>query len=86
MTTDIFLFDVGKANTDIGVNYEVLENIKNGKTIASKYDTKELKFCTPNIVAVFSNEGPDLKALVKDRWKIFHIKSGDLVDVTKKYV
>ena len=86
MTTDIFLFDVGKANTDVGVNYEVLENIKNGKTIASKYDTKELKFRTPNIVAVFSNEGPDLKALVKDRWKIFHIKSGDLVDVTKKYV
>ena len=86
MTTDIFLFDVGKANTDVGVNYEVLENIKNGKTIASKYDTKELKFRTPNIVAVFSNEGPHLKALVKDRWKIFHIKSGDLVDVTKKYV
>ena len=39
-----------------------------------------------NIVAVFSNEGPDLKALVKDRWKIFQIKSDDLVDVTKKYV
>ena len=41
---------------------------ENGKTVASKYDTKELKFRTQNIVAVFSNRGPDLKALVKDRW------------------
>ena len=28
MTTDIFLFDVGKAETFDGVNYEVLEKIK----------------------------------------------------------
>merc|ERR1711954_191323 len=28
MTTDIFLFDVGKAKTEEGINYDVLESIK----------------------------------------------------------
>ena len=56
MTTDTFLFDVGKANTENGVNYELLEKIKNGRTVASKFDSKELKFKTPNTVVVFRNQ------------------------------
>ena len=48
MTTDTFLFDVGKANTDHEVNYELLEKIKNGRTVAAKFDSRELKFNTPN--------------------------------------
>ena len=86
MTTDIFLFDVGKAKTDDGVNYELLEKIKNGRILASKFDSKELKFHTPNTVVVFSNEKPDIKQLSKDRWKIFYIKDDDLVDATANYI
>ena len=86
MTTDIFLFDVGKAQTDDGVNYELLEKIKNGRILAAKFDSKELKFHTPNTVVVFSNEKPDVKQLSKDRWKIFHIKDDDLVDATANYI
>ena len=86
MTTDIFLFDVGKAQTDDGVNYELLEKIKNGRILASKFDSKELKFHTPNTVVVFSNEKPDVKQLSKDRWKIFYIKDDDLVDATANYI
>ena len=86
MTTDIFLFDVGKAQTDDGVNYELLEKIKNGRILASKFDSKELKFHTPNTVVVFSNEKPDIKQLSKDRWKIFYIKDDDLVDATANYI
>ena len=86
MTTDIFLFDVGKAQTDDGVNYELLEKIKNGRILASKLDSKELKFHTPNTVVVFSNEKPDVKQLSKDRWKIFYIKDDDLVDATANYI
>ena len=82
MTTDIFLFDVGKANTFDGVNYEVLEKIKNGRILASKFDSAELKLHTPNIVIVFSNDKPEVKQLAQDRWKIFKIKDDDLVDVT----
>ena len=86
MTTDIFLFDVGKAQTDDGVNYELLEKIKNGRILASKFDSKELKFHTPNTIVVFSNEKPDVKQLSKDRWKIFYIKDDDLVDATANYI
>ena len=86
MTTDIFLFDVGKANTDHGVNYELLEKIKNGRIVASKFDSKELKFNTPNTVVVFSNEKPYVSELSKDRWKIFRIRDDDLIDVTDIYV
>ena len=86
MSTEIFLFDVGKAFTCDGVNYELLEKIKNGRVLASKFDSKELKFKTPNIVVVFSNEAPEVKQLSKDRWKIFQIRDDDLIDVTDKYV
>ena len=86
MTIDTFLFDVGKANTENGVNYELLEKIKNGRTVASKFDSKELKFKTPNTVVVFSNEKPDVKELSNDRWKIFRIRDDDLIDVTDIYV
>jgi hypothetical protein len=73
MTTDIFLFDIGKARTEEEMNYELLEQIKNGRTLASQFDSKELKFLTPNVVVVFSNEKPDVGRLFKDRWKIFQI-------------
>ena len=86
MTTDTFLFDVGKANTDHGVNYELLEKIKNGRIVAAKFDSKELKFKTPNTVVVFSNEKPDVVELSKDRWKIFQIRDNDLIDLTDIYV
>ena len=86
MSTEIFLFDVGKAFTFDGVNYELLEKIKNGRVLASKFDSKELKFKTPNIVVVFSNEAPEVKQLSKDRWKIFQIRDDDLIDATDKYV
>ena len=82
MTTDMFLFDVGKAATFDGVNYEVLEKIKNGRILASKFDSAELKFFTPNTVVVFSNDKPDVKQLARDRWKIFKIRGDDLDCVT----
>ena len=86
MTTDIFLFDVGKARTEEDMNYELLEQIKNGRTLAAKFDSKELKFHTPNVVVVFSNERPEVGQLSKDRWKIFQIRDDDLLDATENYV
>ena len=86
MTTDVFLFDVGKAITENGVDYELLEKIKNGRIVAAKFDSKELKFNTPNTVVVFSNEKPDVSELSKDRWKIFQIRDDNLIDVTDIYV
>ena len=47
--------------------------------------SKDLKFYTPNVVVVFSNEKPDIKEAVKDRWRILQIKGDDLIDLSKRY-
>ena len=86
VTSNIFLFNVGKAKTEADVNYEVLEKIKDGHIFASKYDSKELLFKTPNIVIVFSNDRPNIKQLALDRWKIFIIQDNELIDFTSKYI
>ena len=57
-TTDIFLFNVGKSFSFNDVNYEVLEKIKDGRILASKFDSMELRFKTPNVVVVYSNDKP----------------------------
>ncbi len=84
MTTDIFLFDVGKAKTEEGINYDVLESIKNGWITADKYNSEQFRCHTPNTVVVFSNEKPDIKEAVKDRWKILQIKGDDLIDISQR--
>ena len=80
----MFLFDVAKGATFEDVNYDVLEKIKNGRIVADKYNTAELKFQTPNTVIVFSNNKPDIGKLSIDRWKIFKIKGEDLIDESPK--
>ena len=85
LTTDIFLFDVGKAKTEERINYDVLESIKNGWITADKYNSEQFRCHTPNTVVVFSNEKPDVKEAVKDRWKILQIKGDDLIDISQRY-
>ena len=79
-TTDIFLFNIGKAqNIEKEVNYSFIEDLKDGNVFASKYDSKELMIKVPNIVMVFSNNTPDVKELARDRWNIFSIENDELV-------
>merc|ERR1711936_1412090 len=79
MTTDIFTFNIGKDDTNReDINYQVLEQIKDGRFVAAKFSSKEIKICKPNIVIVFSNDKPEVQKLAMDRWKIFKIKEDDL--------
>ena len=78
-TADIFLFNVGKCvDTFTEINYEMLEGIKDGELFSSKYDSQRIKVKTPNIVMVFSNDGPNTSKLAKDRWKLFFIENDEL--------
>ena len=77
------MFNIGKADTNKDLNYQVLEQLKDGRIIASKSNSKEIKMCTPNIIIVFSNEKPKLSELALDRWKLFKIKEDDLFDITQ---
>ena len=80
-TADIFLFNIGKAKK-VGetVNYEVLEDLKDGAAFSSKYNSQQLKIKTPNVVIVFSNEKPVTSELAIDRWKLFYIENDSLVE------
>ena len=84
ITIDTYLFNVSRSQNEYDkVNYEVLEQLKDGKIITSKYDSRELKLVTPNIVVIFSNYAPDTKQMSKDRWTIFSIRNDDLIVKTK---
>ncbi len=78
---DIFLFNDARSVSGEDHNlYRILEDIKDGQATASKYDNDNIRFKTPNIVLVFSNQYPITSKLSRDRWKIFHIKNSELHD------
>ena len=72
-TLDTFLFNDARSGLNETRCYDVLENIKDGRSIASKYSSEIIQFKTPNVVIVFSNADPDMTQLSKDRWKVFYI-------------
>ena len=81
-TADIFLFNIGKSMKRFEeVNYEVLEDLKDGDAFASKYNSQELKIKVPNVVMVFSNNEPNTQELATDRWKVFQIVNGQLEEI-----
>ena len=60
------------------INYEMLEGIKDGELFPSKHDSQRIKVKTPNIVMVYSNDGPNTNKLAKDRWKLLFIENDEL--------
>ena len=70
--------DVPRSFDTEHVPYSFLEDIKDGKAISSKYNSKELKFVTPNIVIVFSNGAPCAEELSSDRWMRYNIRGNEL--------
>ena len=81
-TTDIFLFNEPRAVNYESCNYSILESIKDGTAVSSKYNNDVMRFKIPNVVIVFSNHLPRTKELSKDRWKIFTIVKAGLKDIT----
>ena len=57
------------------LDYYLLENIKDGKAISGKFNTKKMHFTTPNVIIVFSNKYPDTREFSEDRWMIFKINT-----------
>ena len=77
-TTDIFLFNDTRAGNSSDQNYTVLEQIKDGCAISSKYNSTMLSFKVPNLVIVFSNYRPNTTNLSVDRWRICSITKDGL--------
>ena len=70
---DVFIFNIPRSFDTEYVPYSFLEDIKDGRAISSKYNSRELKFVTPNIVIVFSNDAPCVEKLSSDRWMRYNI-------------
>ena len=80
---DIFLFNLLRSYSCVA--YGLLENLKDGYLMSSKYRSKSLKIKTPKTVMVFSNSLPFMSQLSKDRWKIFEINGDYLKECNSSY-
>ena len=53
IATDIFLFNIPRCKYLFSEQYKILESIKDGKAMGGKYNTKKMRFTTPNVLIVF---------------------------------
>ena len=79
--TDIFLFNLPRGEYLGTEHYKILESIKDGAAVDSKYNSQKLYFKKPNVLIVFANDEPTRAKLSKDRWVILKI-SNDLSELT----
>lgn len=75
---ELFIFNVPRNVCKEDIPYHLLEQIKDGRTLSTKYNSRILYFKSPNIVIVFSNETPRRSSMSDDRWIIYYIRNGNL--------
>lgn len=63
-----FIMDLSRSLED-HVNYDVIEQIKNGLIFSSKYESQSKVFAPPKVL-ILANFKPELTKLSKDRWVV----------------
>lgn len=71
----IILFDVPRTNAKY-IDYQGLEEIKNGCFASTKYECAMVIMPSPHVV-VFANAAPDETKLSADRWDVTEVVSND---------
>ena len=74
MKTDIFVFYTYKNDCVKELDYQLVENIKDGWTMSTDYGD-DITFKRSNVVIVFSNMYPDIQRLSEDKWMILKINN-----------
>lgn len=69
---DIVIFDFSRSQETI-INYNVIEQLKNGYVFSPKYESCSKAFKVPHVIC-FSNFVPNRSTLSADRWDIHVIK------------
>lgn len=68
LDNEYVIFDFSRSNEE-RINYQIIEDIKNGILFSSKYESKSLMFNPPKIV-IMANFHPDSSKLSHDRWVV----------------
>jgi len=71
--TRVLFIDAPRSKQGEFLQYDFLEDVKNGYVFSSKYESR-VKTLQPCHVVVFMNEDPDMNKLSKDRYVIRRIK------------
>ena len=71
-TKKIFFFDCPRSKQGEFIQYDLLEELKNGYIFAGKYESRVKTLETPHVV-VFMNEKPDMSKLSIDRYNIVEL-------------
>lgn len=79
------IFDYSRSQQN-HINYEVLENLKNGRILSTKYESIVKKYKRPHII-VFANFKPQVNKLSLDRWAIYEINNDKImIDITEQTI
>lgn len=65
----VFFFDCPRSKQGDFIQYDFLEEVKNGYIFSPKYESRIKKLATPHIV-VLMNEYPDMSKLSEDRYSV----------------
>lgn len=68
----VFFFDCPRSKQGDFIQYDFLEELKNGYFLSPKYESRIKKLATPHIV-VLMNETPDMTKLSEDRYEIIRL-------------
>lgn len=69
----IFIMDLSRTCEEY-VNYDIIEQVKNGILFSGKYESKNKVFPVPRVL-ILSNFEPDRNKLTADRWQPFDIRT-----------
>ena len=67
--TRIFILDCARSKQDVFIQYDFLEQIKDGRLFSTKYESTTKIFTPPHVI-VLMNEMPDETKLSRDRYDI----------------
>lgn len=70
--TRVVFIDAPRSKQGEFIQYDFLEDLKNGSIFNTKYESQMINFPVPHVV-VMMNEEPDMKKLSADRYNIIHI-------------
>ncbi len=74
--TKVFFFDCPRSKQGDYIQYDFLEELKNGFIFSPKYQSKNKKLAVPHVV-ILMNEHPDLSKLSIDRYDVVTLTEAD---------